>query len=171
MTGDEFLKLLLRHEHDLRAFIGSLVLDRHVRDDVYQEVALTLWDRKEDFDRTHSFGAWARGIAAKKMLKHRERDARFPLLLGADAIEAIAQAYDRTETEVFGAEALQECLDQIPAKSRDLLELRYAKNWKADAIAAQTAATVDAVYQALSRLRSRLEECIRQRLAVAQGRP
>src|SRR5947209_8679153 len=39
----EFLTLFLRHQTDLRAFIGSLLRDRHARDDVFQEVALALW--------------------------------------------------------------------------------------------------------------------------------
>lgn len=169
-SPEQFLISLLTHESDLKAFIGSLVLDPHVRDDVFQEVALTLWDRKDDFNPAFSFGAWARGIAAKKILKHRERDARFPLLLSPATIQAIAEAYDRNEaTARPAAEALRHCLERLPEKSRQLLQLRYEKNLKVEQIAGQTASTLDAIYQALSRLRARLEECIRQRLALVDG--
>ena len=34
-SPEQFLTSLLTHESDLQAFIGSLVLDRHVRDDVF----------------------------------------------------------------------------------------------------------------------------------------
>lgn len=169
-SAEKFLTLLLAHEADLKAFIGSLVLDRSVRDDVFQEVALTLWDRKDDFDPALSFGGWARGIAARKILKCRERDGRFPLLFCPDTIQAIAEAYDRTEAAVQpAAEALRDCLKRLPEKSRELLELRYEKNLKADQIAQRIAGTLDSVYQALSRIRSRLEDCIRQRLAQLEG--
>jgi RNA polymerase sigma-70 factor (ECF subfamily) len=169
-SAEQFLPLLLRHEADVRAFIGSLVLDRHVRDDLFQEVALVLWDRKDDFDPTRSFGAWARGIAAKVILKHRSRDGRFPLLFSPETIQAVIEAYDRTEPIARpAADALRHCLEKVPAKSRELLVLRYEKNLKVAQIAEQTATTLDAVYQALSRLRSRLEDCIRQRLALAEG--
>ena len=40
---NEFLTLFLEHQVGVRAFIGSLVRDRHTRDDLFQEVALTLW--------------------------------------------------------------------------------------------------------------------------------
>ena len=168
--AEQFLSLLLKHEPDVKAFIGSLLLDRHRRDDIFQEVALVLWNRKDDYDPSRSFGAWARGIAAKKILKHRERDARFPLLFSPETIQAIVDAYDRTETAAHpAAEALRHCLEKLPAKSRQLLELRYEKNLDVAAIAEHTASTLDAIYQALSRLRSRLEECIRQRLALVEG--
>ena len=36
---DDFLRLLLRHEAELRAFIGSIVHDPHAREDVFQETA------------------------------------------------------------------------------------------------------------------------------------
>lgn len=42
---DEFLKLFLKQETDLRAFIGSLLLDPNRGEDVLQEVALTLWQQ------------------------------------------------------------------------------------------------------------------------------
>lgn len=168
--AEQFLPLLLKHEADVKAFIGSLVLDRHRRDDIFQEVALVLWNRKDDYDPSRSFGAWARGIAAKLILKHRERDALFPLLFSPETIQAIAEAYARTEAIACpAAEALRHCLEKLPEKSRRLLQLRYEKNLRVEEIAGQTASTLDAIYQALSRLRARLEECIRQRLALDEG--
>lgn len=166
ITPEAFLSLLLKHEADLKAFVGSLVVDRHLRDDLFQDVALVLWDRREDFDASRSFGAWARGIAVKKILKLRERDARLPVFFAPETIQAVALAYDRTEAEAQPrAEALQLCLAQLPEKARRLLELRYGENLKVEQVAAKMAASLDAIYQALSRTRLRLEECINRRLA------
>jgi hypothetical protein len=43
VSRDQFLTLFLQYQSELQAFIGSLILDRYLRDDVFQEVALTLF--------------------------------------------------------------------------------------------------------------------------------
>jgi RNA polymerase sigma-70 factor (ECF subfamily) len=73
---DEFMKLFLKHQLDIKAFIGSMILDRDLRDDVFQEVALVLWEKIDTYDPERSFGAWARGVAAKKVMQTREKQAR-----------------------------------------------------------------------------------------------
>jgi RNA polymerase sigma-70 factor (ECF subfamily) len=169
MHGGEFLELFLRHEDDLKAFIGSVVPDAHLRADVFQDVALTLWQQFATYDPTRPFGAWARGVALRKVLQHRERWSRFPLAFSPEAIQAIADAYGRTEREgVDRADALRHCLERLPEKSRQLLAWRYEGGLAGEEIAQLAGTTLDALYQALSRLRGRLEECIRQRLALQE---
>ena len=119
---DEFLTLFLRHQVDVRAFIGSLVRDLHTRDDIFQEVALILWNEFARYDRSRSFGAWARGIAARKVLQRYEKDTRSPVPFAPEAIQALLDAYERTEvSESERAEALQRCVERLPEKSRRLL--------------------------------------------------
>jgi RNA polymerase sigma-70 factor, ECF subfamily len=163
---DDFLLNFLRCEADLKAFIGSLVRNPHLRADVFQEVALALWRQIDAYDPSRPFGAWARGIAAKKVLQMRDKDARFPVAFSPETIEAVLQAYDRTDAD-YRADALRECVRLLPEKARRLLEQRYEQNLPCDEIARASGATVEAVYQNLSRIRGRLEECIRRRLGLA----
>lgn len=166
---EEFLKLFLRHQLDVKAFIGSLIVDSHLRDDVFQEVAVTLWRQMDSYDPQRSFGAWARGIAARKVLQLRDQNARFPVAFSPEIIQAVLDEFERTEESAPAKlDALRECLRQLPPKSRHLLEMRYERNLACDEIARQTRRSVDAVYQALSRIRIKLEECIRMRLALPQ---
>jgi RNA polymerase sigma-70 factor (ECF subfamily) len=163
---DEFVKLFLRHESDVKAFIGSLVLDPHLRDDVFQEVALTLWRQMDSYDWERSFGAWARGIASRKIMQRRDQDARFPVAFSPETIQAVLDAFERTEDAASGRlDALRECLKSLPDHSRSLLELRYERGLACEDIARQSGRSLDAVYQSLSRIRTKLEECVRQRLA------
>jgi len=164
---EEFLKRFLAHERDLRAFIGSLIVDRHVREDVFQEVALALWHQRDQYDPSRRFGAWARGIAANKILQRRHQDARFPVAFSPEAIQAVLEAYNQTEeTADARAYALRECLKLLPEKSRRLLRLRYDRELPVTDIARELNSTLDAVYQALSRLRARLEECVRRKVGM-----
>jgi len=169
---DDFLKTLLAHEADLRAFIGSLVRDLHARDDVFQEVAVALWQQAEQYDAARSFGAWARGIAANKILQRRHQDQRFPVVFSPETIQAVLDAFDRTEETAPGRhDALAECLKRLPLEPRRLLAMRYEEGLGVDQIAERVNRTVDAVYRALSRIRAALEACIRRRLAVQQEKP
>lgn len=166
---EEFLKLLFGCELEIRAFIGSIVRGAHDCDDLFQEIALTLWKEFVRYDRGRSFGAWARGIAAVKLMQRRDQTKRQPVVLAPEAIEAVSRAFDSSEALAGGrAEALEACLDQLPEKSRRLLAMRYERSLKIEQIAREMEATVDAVYQTLSRLRIRLQECVTRRL-LSQG--
>ncbi|RYD34105.1 MAG: hypothetical protein EOP86_11750, partial [Verrucomicrobiaceae bacterium] len=91
---DDFLHFFRQTEPDLRAFIGSVLRDPHAREDVFQEVSRTLWQKFDEFDLSRSFRAWARGIAGRKMLEARRRNARFPLLFPPETVEVILGAFD-----------------------------------------------------------------------------
>src|SRR5947207_1416771 len=84
--SEAFITLLLRHENELRGLIGACVFDAQEREDVFQEVAMTLWRRHGDFDASGSFCAWARGIAGNLILKNRSRRARAPAALAPEVL-------------------------------------------------------------------------------------
>lgn len=165
-----FLSQFLRCEADLRALVGAVVRDVHIREDVFQEIALTLWQQFSRYDPSRPFGAWARGVAAKKLLERYSGGRRLPLVFSPDAILKLADAADRSESRLApGFEALEHCLGKLPEKSRHLLSLRYSRSQPLAAIAAEIRATQAAVYQALSRLRRRLRDCMQQYLAARGG--
>ena len=166
---DEYLRLFLAHEADVRAFIGSLVRDYHVRDDILQDVAAICWRQFDQYDHFRSFGAWARGIAANKIKQSRAESERFPMAFEPAVIEAVREAFDRTEAQASPRlDALRLCVESLPQKSRRLLETRYGEGRKPEQIARQLRSTRDAVYKALARLRAKLEDCIRRRLALEE---
>jgi RNA polymerase sigma-70 factor (ECF subfamily) len=167
-TQVEFLTLFLRHQAEVKAFIGSLVRDRHARDDLFQEVSLVLWEKFPTYEPGRSFAAWARGIAARKVLQRWEKDGRLPQPFAPQTIQALLDAFERTEAEASArGEALERCLENLPEKSHHLLTLRYEQTLTLGQIARQVGSTLDAIHKALSRLRARLQECVEQRLRAA----
>ena len=161
----EFLRLFLASEPDLRAFIGAVVRDRHAREDVFQEVALALWRSFGTFDRNRKFGAWARGVAANKVLQERRRSGRLPLAVSEDVLESLAGGFERTEDGAARREeALRACLAAVPERPARLLGMRYAEGLSGAEMAVRERMSVDAVYQVLSRMRAQLEACVRRRL-------
>ena len=166
----DFLRLFLRHEVELRAFIGSVIRDAHAREDVFQETAVILWREFPRYDRDRSFGAWARGIAARKLLERRRSDRCTPVPFSPEAIEMLAAAAERAESrDRPSLEALEHCVERLPDRWRRLLAMRYGQAEPPERIAAQISATTAAVYQALWRLRIRLRECVERYLAIDAG--
>ncbi len=167
---EEFLGLLLRHQNELRVFVGALVRDVHACDDLLQEIALVLWREFERYDRSRSFGAWARGVAAKKLLQRWEKLGRIPIPFSPEAIRAIVDAFERREPQAGPqAETLRSCLERLPPRSRRLVDLRYQEAQGLAAIAQQTNSSLDAVHKALVRIRQQLRECVQQRLVELNG--
>jgi len=163
-TNEEFLKRFLRHQDDLRAFLGSVVRDRAAAEDLFQEVSLVLWQSFGNYDPSRPFGAWARGVAFKKVLQTREKSRRLPLAFSPQAILAILDAYDRTEKLAPDPSDLRECIAKLPPRSQSLLALRYERSLKLGQIARQVGSTLDAIHKLLSRIRENLQECLQRRL-------
>lgn len=162
---DDFLHFFRQTEPDLRAFIGSVLRDPHAREDVFQEVSRTLWQKFDEFDLSRSFGAWARGIAGRKMLEARRRNARFPLLFPPETVEVIMGAFDEAD-DFAGAQesALRLCLESLPERPRSILASRYERQWPCDRIGRELGLNLKAVHQILSRLRRSLRRCITARI-------
>jgi len=165
-THSEFLHLFRPCEHDLRAFIGAMVRDIHAREDLFQDVSRTLWERFEDYDLDLSFGAWARGIAARKMLEARRRNARFPLVFPPETVTAVLEAFDASDEGVpLHEAALRLCLEELPPRSRTILTMRYDSRQPCEQIARAVGSTLKAIHQTLRRLRQTLHACIERRIA------
>jgi len=163
-TNEEFLKLFLRYKGDLRAFLGSVVRDRAAAEDLFQEISLVLWQNFAAYDAARPFGAWARGIAVKKVLQGRERSRRLPLAFSPQALQAVLDAYDRTEKLAPDPTDLRDCISKLPPRSQSLLALRYERSLKLGEIAREVGSTLDAVHKLLSRIRENLQECLQRRL-------
>jgi RNA polymerase sigma-70 factor (ECF subfamily) len=162
-----FMTLFLRHQDDIRAFVGSVVRDWTATDDIMQETAVVLWRKFAEYDPSRSFGAWARGIAGFEIRKHRERTARVPALLSPEAIAAIDAVWDEGVTPASPRlEALARCLERVDAPVREIIALRYRDGLELDEVASRSGRGVEAVGKLLQRLRSALGECVRRQLAA-----
>jgi len=163
-ANEDFLKLFLRHQGDVKAFLGSVVWDRSAAEDLFQEVSLALWESFAHYDPARSFGAWARGIAFKKVLQRREKARRLPLAFSPEAIQALLDAYERPSAASPDLDGLRDCLGKLTDRARALLALRYERALTLSDIAKETGSTLDAVHKMLSRIRETLLDCLRRRL-------
>ncbi len=71
------------------AYISSLVPDFHDAEDILHQVAVTLVQKFDQYDRQRPFVAWAIGIAKYEVLKHRRKIATDKHVFGNDLVEQI----------------------------------------------------------------------------------
>lgn len=165
---EQFIALMTRHQPDLRAFLSSVVWDRHRVEDLLQEAALVLWRKFDTYEASRPFGAWARGIAANLVKQSLDRSRAGEAALSAPALKAVVRAYDEgKEFDSDRQEALRACLERLPEHSRRLLTLRYENSLSLDAISRRLEKRLEAVHMMLSRIRAKLFDCVRQRLATS----
>ncbi len=166
---EHFLPLFLAAQSDLRAFIGAAVRDQAVRDDVFQEVAMILWKKFELYDPARPFGAWARGIALRKIMEDRRLRAKWPESLTPEALEALSAGFAADEAESPWQDrekALNFCLEQLPGRGARFIQDRYHRGLAAETMAEEAGMKLDALYQTLSRLRRQLRDCVERRLGL-----
>jgi RNA polymerase sigma-70 factor, ECF subfamily len=168
----DFLPLFMANEGQIRAFVRTLVYNPRDVDDVFQAVALVLWQKFDLYDKSRPFGPWARGITAKEVLAMRRGSARCPTPFPPDVVVALLDEFERfvssrgTEPEL--AEALDRCVEALPPASQKMLQLRYGQSLQIQQVASFLGQTVTATQRALSRIQKRLAECIERRLAGVQ---
>lgn len=168
-SHDQFLPRFLAVQADLRAFIGAAVRDVVTREDVFQEVAMILWKKFELYDPARPFGAWARGIAIRKIMEDRRLREKLPQSCTAETLEALAHGFDADEAEAPWKDrekALHRCLEQLPERSARLIRERYHQNHSIERMSTEQGLSADAIYQTLSRLRRQLRDCVERRLGL-----
>lgn len=153
----------------LRTYVRIFVPNPHDADDVIQETAAAIAKDFDKYDNHRPFLEWAVGIARNRVLQHfRKRDRDHRMVFDLETVKHIEASILTLEPDLSGRqEALERCLEVLPARSRQLIQLKYASNMKAEEIAEQLDLTVHSVYTRLSQLRSSLRDCISRRLRQA----
>ncbi len=163
---EDYLRLLATHERSLSNYVHSLVLNAADAEDIVQECKVVLWNKFDQFKPGSNFLAWARKIALHQILNFRRTSQRRPLYpLDPDFIESVAAEIDRSAAHLERrSAALKTCLKKLPAPQRQLILWRYYEGDGIDGIARKAKRTEGAVYRALSRIRSALNDCISKTL-------
>nr|MBX2852376.1 hypothetical protein [Phycisphaeraceae bacterium] len=81
-----------RAQHSVSAYVHAAVRNHHDAEDVVQATVAYIAHHFDEYDPERPFQAWAIGIARYRILDHRNKNRRQPLLLGDDALESLTHA-------------------------------------------------------------------------------
>ena len=162
---EEFVRLFVAHEGQVRGFVRSLLPSWTDVDEVMQETSLVAWRKFARFERGTSFMAWAATIARFEALDHLRRRGRDRLVF-SDAVVELLAAETLAETDALEHErsALERCLAKLEDAQRELLLLSYQPGARFHEVAARAGKSVQGHYKTVQRLRARLLDCIRDQL-------
>jgi RNA polymerase sigma-70 factor (ECF subfamily) len=166
---ETLVQLIAAHQTRLRGFIRCLLFDLHDVDDVLQETNRILWQKAQDFVPGTDFWAWSAQVARLEVLAHLKRRRRDSHLFDTDLLQEVAAlAEDHLRSCDERRAALERCLEQQPAASRQLLELRYTLDFSNQSIAEKLDRPVGSIRQTLYRIRNSLMQCV-QRVMASEG--
>jgi RNA polymerase sigma-70 factor (ECF subfamily) len=167
-----FVRLFAANQRRIYGYIVAMIPRTSDVDDVFQDVSMSLWRKFDEFSPGTDFAAWALRFARYGVLKHYEKQARLgrfvfdETLINLIADEAAVESA-RGDRRL---DALRECLEKLPERSRTLLRFRYESGLKTcTEVADRVGRSVDATYKALSRVHRRLLDCVQRRLLAEES--
>ncbi len=165
-VDDEFVRNITNCQNRLYVYILSLLPNPDRAKDVLQETNLLLWRKAAEFTPGTNFGAWACKIAYYEVLTERRKRQRDKHLFSEGIINLLASDAERRIAELDErSQALDECLERLPAKQRKRLLDRYSPGGSIQSIAEAAGESRGAIATALYRVRANLLECIQGKLA------
>lgn len=162
-----FATLLRDSRSRVFGYLLALVQNLSDAEDLYQQTALVLWEKFDQYEHGTDFGTWATNVAHFSAVNFLRRQSRRRLLFNEAVLARLVetQASIRDVEVSSRSEALKRCLETLSSNHRRLLMLRYHGEYSMQQIAKQENRSVGALYVALSRIRKALLSCIDQRIA------
>jgi len=156
-------QLFVKHQLAVRAFILSLEPNFTDAEDLLQEVFLVVTRKASQFEEGTNFFAWACTIARYKLLESIRRRSRSQDL-SEEVVEALCAVEPAEHFEDDRLVALQNCLELLAPRARQMMYLRYYGEHSPAEIARLVSWTPNAVRVALSRARTVLQDCLERKI-------
>lgn len=166
--SDSFRELVELHQQSLRLFLSRFVHCSTRVDDIAQEVFVAAHCQLKKFRHEAKFSTWLLGIARNKALEflRTEIAARKNQSLFLE-VEIAKRKMSRLVNDKKDFEQAQErlsklraCLDQLPVRSRTLVNQYYFDQQSATSIAAESMQACNTIRMKLLRIRRVLQKCI-----------
>ena len=171
LSEQDILKRLMSQRDRVSAAAWLVVRDAHTAEDIFQNVALKAMSKPICFETDGALLSWAFITARREGIDWLRRRKNDLVILDETLLEQLELEWaDEALGQAGGrSEALRDCLEDLPAKSRDLLKRRYFDGHACEAVAEQLGARLDAIYKRLSRLHQALKKCIETKLEQPAG--
>lgn len=161
LSGDRsaISELIERHSRRVRSYIGMMVKDDDIADDIFQETFIKAVKVIDEGRYTDSgkFLSWVLRIAHNRVLDHFRRVKASPNIneaeAGYDVIGTMRFAEPTTEDEMMHHEmeqTIRNLIEMLPDEQREVVRLRYYSKLSFQEIAEHTEVSINT---ALGRMR------------------
>ena len=161
LSGDRsaISELIERHSRRVRSYIGMMVKDDDIADDIFQETFIKAVKVIDEGRYTDSgkFLSWVLRIAHNRVLDHFRREKSSPNIneaeAGYDVIGTMRFAEPTTEDQMMHSEmeqTIRNLIEMLPDEQREVVRLRYYSKLSFQEIAEHTEVSINT---ALGRMR------------------
>ena len=165
-TTEVFVALLMEHRHRLYAFIAKQLVNPADVEDVFQKTSIILWKKMDQFDADGSFFHWACGVAFNEVRNFLTIQRRSRLYFDVELVALLAEeAEAESERSESRLAALRDCMPRFPERQQEILRRCYMGSESITDVAESLGRERTALYKQLARLKAKLLECMRLRIA------
>lgn len=163
---DEFVRLLNENQSRLFGFLYSHVLNMADAEDLFQQVAMVLWTKFDQFEAGTDFGAWGMRVADYSIKNFLRGKRRSKVCFSDEVMQRIVDQHAAMPVEQVTrrTSALRGCLKKLRRQDMSLLEKCYGTDTPIKEVAASEGRTPGALYTSLNRIRRVLLECVQRTL-------
>jgi RNA polymerase sigma-70 factor (ECF subfamily) len=163
----DFLRLFVRHQHEIYTYILALVPHVHDADDLFQDGVAVMWRKFDQFKPGTNFAAWGIQIMRYEILVYRKNVARSKrVMMGDSLFEALMDRIPAIQDEAAARiEALRKCRALLDDRAKRLLKMRFELNLSMEEIASYLKLSRRHVYHVLGQITGVLLRCMRRTLA------
>lgn len=158
-------ELVRAHQAALWRYLRVLGCATDAAEDLVQETFVALLRARLEDRGAAALRTWLRSTARHLFFAHCRRTRRSPLAADAEAIEAAWAAYERDDDGDAYRAALRACLDALPARQRELLELQLHERATPAQLGAVAGLAPEGARSRLRRIKQALRQCVHRRLA------
>jgi RNA polymerase sigma-70 factor (ECF subfamily) len=162
----QFALLLGESQSRLFGFLYSHVLNMADAEDLYQQVAMLLWTKFDQFEPSTDFGAWGMRVADFTIKNFLRGKRRSKVCFSDEVMQRLVECHLSSPATVVArrAEALRGCMTKLRQPDRSLLEKCYGSDTPIKEVAAAEGRSAGALYTTLNRIRRVLLACIERTL-------
>jgi RNA polymerase sigma-70 factor (ECF subfamily) len=160
---NDFLKLFVKHNRMLFAYVLTMIPNHMDAEDVLQDTASILWSKFAEYETGSNFYAWARQIARYKVLEYYKR--KKAVLVEVELLDRIQAASEPIlDSMDERMAALRGCLKKLKPQDAQLIHTRFYKNTPLKETAARTNQSVHTLYKRMAYIYTVLQVCIKKTL-------
>ncbi len=163
---DRVFSEVLKHRVELTAYARSLLGSHALAEDAVQQAMLVALKKFDQYQEGTSALAWCRAIVRLEVLRlkqERQREQTLAQRLLDDAIHAAFEEFQSSQSHHESEswrEALEACLQRLPARGREVLRFRFVDELSYQQIAERLGMTLEAVRKSLFRLKKQVRACV-----------
>jgi RNA polymerase sigma-70 factor, ECF subfamily len=160
-TKQLFDERFVAFQDTLFGYIASLLPRRDDADEVFQETSLKLLQNRDKYDPNRPFAPWAFTIALNEVRLFIRRNRHQGIVFSEPVLMTVAETQFRSDSMLTRSlDRLSECVKQLTAEKRLMLEQCYSGEQSIKTIAARNGIQPEALYKQLERTRRVLFQCM-----------